>query len=319
MLDLMRVFLVALEEGSFNRAATRLRMSQSALSRQMQALEAEIGGALFERTTSGVRPTETGYLLARSMPPILASYEAAVAEARRQARGQNDLLRIGYLGSAAQIFLNPALAKLRKECAQVKVKLQDLSPGEQIAALRKGEIDLGVIGQEGGMVSREFYTRKLETLPVLAIVPAEHPLAGKKNVSLSELRGERFVASPEEDLPGRDRWIVQLCRKAGFRPHFGTEAETISHLFTLVSGEGLVALVPGYLTKYPAGGVAMIEIADEWARWDFLIVWQRGKASRALTIFLAALADTVKESCEGQRKISSAPPPPKRRSQTKRP
>jgi DNA-binding transcriptional LysR family regulator len=146
MLAQLKAFLVSMEEGSLNRAAARLHMSQSALTRQMQSLEAEIGGPLFERTTSGVRPTDAGYALASSLPAVLAGYDAAIAEARRLARGQRDLLRIGYLGSAAQEFLNPALAELRRTQPEVRIKLLDLSPGQQIAALRKGEIDLGLIG-----------------------------------------------------------------------------------------------------------------------------------------------------------------------------
>src|SRR5512145_1160443 len=135
----LKAFLVAMEEGSLNRAATRLRMSQSALTRQMQSLEAEVGGPLFERTTSGVRPTDAGYALASSLPSVLAGYDAALAEARRLARGQRDLIRIGYLGSAAQTFLNPALAALRRTHPEERIKLHDFSPGQQIAALRKGE------------------------------------------------------------------------------------------------------------------------------------------------------------------------------------
>ena len=298
MLAQMRVFLVALEEGSLNRAAARLRMSQSALSRQMQALESEIGGPLLERTTSGVRPTDAGHALARAIAPVLADYDAALAEARRLARGQRDLLRVGYLGSVAQTFLDPALTALRQSHSEVKVKLLDLSPGEQIAALRKGEIDLAITGQEGGFAASEFYTRKLATLPVLAVLPADHALATKRRIALKELRGERFVSSPEEDMPGRDRWIIQLCRRAGFRPTFGQAAASISHGFSLVQGEGMAMLLPAYVKNFPTAGVAMIPLSDARATWDFLIVWQRGKASVALRALLDALARTVDHACE---------------------
>jgi DNA-binding transcriptional LysR family regulator len=298
MLPQMRVFLVALEEGSLNRAAARLRMSQSALSRQMQALEAEVGGALFERTSSGIRPTDAGHALARAIAPVLADYETALAEARRLARGQRDLLRVGYLGSVAHTFLDPALTALRQTHPEVKVKLQDLSPGEQIAALRRGEIDLAITGQEGGFAASEFYTRKLATLPVVAVLPADHRLAENGRIALKELRGERFISSPEEDMPGRDRWIIQLCRRAGFRPAFGQVAASISHAFSLIHGEGLVALLPAYVKGFPTAGVAMVPLSDARATWDFLIIWQRGKSSAALRALLAALAETVDHACE---------------------
>ncbi len=302
MIAQLRVFLVALEEGSLNRAANRLRMSQSALSRQMQVLEAEIGGALLERTTSGVRPTDAGHALANLLPKILGDYDQAIAEARRLARGQRDLIRVGYLGSIAQTFLNPALSELRRTNPEVKVKLLDQSPGEQIAALRKGEIDLAVTGQEGALASNEFYTRKLETLPVVAILPADHPLAARKKISLKQLKGEAFLSAPEKDMPGRDRWVIQLCRKAGFRPHFTQVGENVSQAFSLISSEGLVSLAPAYFMNYPAAGVAMVPISDEAAKWDFLIVWQRGRLSVSMKAMLDALSKTVDEGCAKARK-----------------
>jgi DNA-binding transcriptional LysR family regulator len=255
----------------------------------MQALETEVGGALFERTTSGIRPTDAGHALAASMPRVLAEYDAALAEARRLARGQRDFLRIGYLGSAAQSFLNPALAALRRSHPEVKTKLLDLSPGEQIAALRKGDIDLALAGQEGCLAAREFYVRKIATMPVLAALPADHPLASRRTLPLKALSQERFLSSPEADLPGRDRWITQLCRRAGFRPHFGQPARSLAEGFSLISGEGLVALLPAYLKDHPTAGVAMVRLSDPGATWDFVVFWQRGRISEPCRALVDAL------------------------------
>jgi DNA-binding transcriptional LysR family regulator len=77
----------------------------------MQALEHEIGGALLERTAIGVAPTAAGHSLARRMRPVLAEFEAAVAETRRISLGQNLQMRVGYMRVAATL-LNPALALL---------------------------------------------------------------------------------------------------------------------------------------------------------------------------------------------------------------
>ena len=288
---------MVIEEGSFNRAAMRLRMSQSALTRQMQALENEVGGLLLERTSSGVRLTGAGHALANSMRRVLADYDAALAEAAGLARGERSQLRVGYLASAAQAYLDPALSALRREHPEVKVKLLNLSPGEQIAALREGEIDVALIGQEGCMAASEFYTRKLAALPVLAVLPADHRLARRKGVRLAELSGERFVRSPEADLPGRDRWITQLCRQAGFRPKFGPTAESLSHSFTLIAGEGAVTLAPDYLRGFPAAGIVMIPLTAPEAAWDFLVVWQRGRTAASVRALLDALVEAAASVC----------------------
>ena len=292
------MFLVALEEGSLNRAASRLRMSQSALSRQMQALEAELGGALFERTSSGIRPTDAGYALAKSMPELLTSFDACVSEVKRLARGQSDLVRVGYLGSASQIFLDPALTAFRRTNPEAKVRLLDLTPGEQIAALRAGEIDLGIIGPEGATLSSEFYTRKLATLPLAAALAEGHPLAGRESLSLAELRGQLFVGTREEDLPGRDRWTMQLCRRAGFRPRFTQAAESMSQGFSIVITEDAVGLVPGYLLTQRIPGIAMVPVSDEGAEWELLVLWQRGRTSKAVHALLEHLGEVAGKACE---------------------
>jgi molybdenum-dependent DNA-binding transcriptional regulator ModE len=85
--------LVFLEEGSLDRAAARLRISQPALSRQMQALEHELGGRLLERMATGVSPTAGGQALANRMGAVLASYDLAMSDTCRALRGETDELR----------------------------------------------------------------------------------------------------------------------------------------------------------------------------------------------------------------------------------
>jgi DNA-binding transcriptional LysR family regulator len=295
MITHLRSFLAVVEEGSLHRAAARLRLSQPALSRQMQALEHEVGGKLLERSSTGVSPTAAGYALVEKMRPILARYDEALGEVRRLARGESAQVRIGYLGSIGQDYLKPALAAFRKAHPTVKVKLRDLSPGEQITALHEGAIDLAVTGQEGSSLGRDFYARKLATLPLLAVLPAEHRLASRPQIALGELRSERFVGTPESELPGRTRWLTRLCRQCGgFRPKFIQEADSLAQAFELVVNEEAVALVPGYLRRYPSAGVAMVPVSDAAATWDFFVAWQRGRTGPALRTLLEALSAAAK-------------------------
>ena len=201
-LTLLRSFFTIVEHGSLSQAAERLHVSQSTLSRQLLALEQEIGGALLERGPGGVTLSATGHALFDGMQPVLASFDTVLGEVRRRARGQSEELRIGYLLSAASDYLNPALVALRKAHPEVKVRMLDLSPGEQIAALRKGDIDVGLIGQESGLQSKEFYVRTLAVLPVMVAMPADHKLAAAESVNLGELRQDVFVGAHDGDLPG---------------------------------------------------------------------------------------------------------------------
>ncbi len=149
MLAQIRSFLTVVEEGSLHRAAARLHMSPSALSRQMQVLEHELGGRLLERMTTGVRPTEGGQVSVKRMRAVLASYELAMSDTRRDLRGETGQVRIGYLATAPQQYLRGLLREVRRSHPETDFKLVNLSPSQQITALRAGEIDIGITNDSG--------------------------------------------------------------------------------------------------------------------------------------------------------------------------
>ena len=277
MIDRIQAFLTVIEEGSVNRAAARLRLAQSALSRQMQSLEHEVGGRLLERRPSGVVPTGLGYALAQSMRPVLASYLAALTAVRREARGLRAELRIGYLTTAAQAVLTPALARLRLAQPVLRLKLHDFSPREQIEALRAGNLDVALIGQEGVVAAHDFHHRRLCSLKVSAALARNDELAGRRGIFLRELKDHRFIGIDEQEMPGRNRWMTALCRKAGFKPRFEVIADGITNVLSLVVSETGVTLVPSYIRDFPHPGVVLVPVKDEAASWDFVLLWQRGR------------------------------------------
>lgn len=295
-IDLLRSFFAIVEQGSLNKAAERLRVSQSTLTRQMQALEQEAGGALLERGPGGVALTSVGHALLESTRPLVAQFDEALAEVRRRARGQSATLRVGYLMSAAACYLNPALAAVRRAHPEVKMAMRDLSPGEQMTALRAGEIDVALIGQTGALLAKEFYVRTLASLPVWVAVPEDHRLAGAKAVRMLDLKDEMFVGAPEADVPGHNRWVSQLCKKAGFRARFTQDADSLVHGLSLVVTEGAVSLQPDYVKRQQVPGVVFRELKDEPAKWDMMVAWQRGKSSEALKTLVDALAKTGAEA-----------------------
>lgn len=276
-LDLLRSFFAISEYGSLSRAAEQLHVSQSTLTRQVQALEAEIGGQLFERNHRGAALTAAGHALRDGMRPVVAQADAVVAEARKLARGQSTSLRIGYLLSAAGDYLNPALAALRRSQPRVKVRLVDLSPGEQIAALRRGELDVLVLGNINAAVAREFFVRRICTLPVVAALPEDHPLAADDDVALADLRREMFVGADPRKIPGFNPWLIQLCRRAGFRPRIVEHADSLTHTLSLLVAEDAVTLLPGIVEKMRVPGVVFRVLRKPAATWDLQVAWQRGR------------------------------------------
>jgi DNA-binding transcriptional LysR family regulator len=274
---LLRSFFAIAEFGSLSRAAEQLHVSQSTLTRQVQALETEIGGQLLERGHSGVALTAAGYVLLEGMRPVVARADIVVSEARKLALGQSASLRIGYLMSAAGEYLNPALAALRRSHPETKVRLVELSPGEQITALRRGELDVLVLGNINPAVAREFFVRRIATLPVVVALPETHALASGAGIALADLRREVFVGANPDDVPGFNSWIIQLCRRAGFRPKIVENADGLTHTLSLLVAENAVTLLPGLVSKFKVPGVSFRPLRSPPVKWELQVAWQRGK------------------------------------------
>ncbi len=281
MLDRVRNFLVVLEEGSLNRAALRLGIAQPTLSRHIQSLEQELGAQLFEREPKGMQPTDFGYFLRDRFSPLLKQWDLARADVSAYAQGRRNQLRVGYIGLAAAKYLNPALARLKSEFPDLKLLLFDHTPFEQVQALREGLLDVAIVGQEGAALAKDFYQRSPAKLGVCVVLSTDHPFSSREFVCLSELKSERFVSVSEKAVPGRNHWIVQLCSKAGFKPRFIEETNTVSETFTLVASEQAVALLPDYVDGAPPPGIAFCRLSDKWASWRLFVLRQRGRGSQA--------------------------------------
>ena len=285
---------MVLEEGSLRRAAERLHLSQPAITRQVRLLEHELGGRVLERTSTGVRPTNSGHAIAEKAKSLLANYDSTIAEVRRLVRGESEMLRIGYIEPAVQEYLGPALAVLRRAYPKLKVKMLDQTHGEIIIALRRGEIDLALTGHGAGLLSRDFYTRKLASVPSLVALPINHRLAAEKEVSISQLKDETFVRASDDVAPGYTEKIIQYCRKFGkFRPHLVSVDREISvaESLTLSANEDAIMIQPAYMSHLNIPNVVMVPIADAGVTWDLFVVWQRGKTAGPLRTLLDALTN----------------------------
>jgi DNA-binding transcriptional LysR family regulator len=291
-LDLYRSFFAIAEFGSMSKAAEQLHVSQSTLTRQMQTLEIEVGGQLMERGHSGVALTAVGHTLLEGMRPVVAKADIVLADARKLARGQSASVRIGYIMSAAGEYLNPALVAFRRSHPQTKVHLVDLSPGAQIAALRRGELDVIVLGNINAAIPREFFVRRIATFPVRVALPESHELAAGDEVTLGDLRNEMFVGANPEHIPGFNNWLIQLCRRGGFRPKIVENAESVTQTLSLLVAESAVALLPALVERFQVPGVAFRPLRGTTAKWDLQVAWQRGKITEPVRELVNLLTKT---------------------------
>jgi DNA-binding transcriptional LysR family regulator len=284
--------MTVIEEGSLRRAAERAHISQSAVTRQMQMLEHDLGGRILERTSTGVRPTTGGHTLARKAKLLLADYDSTMSDVRRLVRGEGDQLSIGYLASAGQQYLGEPIRAVRRLHPKVKMKMLDLTPGETIGALRRSEIDLALTYLGMDLLSRDFYTRKIDNVPSVAVLPIHHRLASQKQIPISQLKHERFLQVAETCAPGYNQRVSQFCRRFGkFRPRFAPVRafESIAESLAISGNEDAISLNPTFVRHLKIPNVIMVPIANTGATWDVFVAWQRGKTAAPVRALVNAL------------------------------
>jgi DNA-binding transcriptional LysR family regulator len=239
----LRYFVAVAEECHFGKAADRLHIAQPALSHQIKQLEAELGVELLTRTTRKVQLTPAGRRYLDRARAVLTSVEAAGLEAGRVAKGDVGRVAIGFTGSATYELL-PSLARvLRRDLPGIELDLKgELLTPDQVSALVEGTLDIGFLRppvREPGL-----QVRILRREPLIAALPASHPLTERDTVRLADLRDEPFICYPSRHRSVVYDAVFDACQQAGFVPSVVQEVGETSTLVSFVAGGLGVALVP---------------------------------------------------------------------------
>jgi DNA-binding transcriptional LysR family regulator len=183
----LRYFVTVADQLHFGRAADELHIAQPALSRQIRALEQDLGVSLFTRDRHGVELTDAGRQLLADAGPLLASAQAVRRRVSAAAGGKRRLM----VGFRAGVAVTPAVRAFEGRHPDVVVDVQRIEADDQAAMLLDGRIDVGYVRlpiDEAGLRVIPLYTE-----PRVAVLPAGHRLAGKEEVTEADLAGEPLV------------------------------------------------------------------------------------------------------------------------------
>lgn len=270
----LRYFAAVAESCHFGRAAERLHMAQPALSQAVRQLESELGTPLFVRTTRQVNLTPAGEFMYREALRVLGAVDDSVRGVRRIADGRLGLIRIAFTGTAAFTQLPRIARALKQELPGVSLEIHaDLLTPEQCDLLRGGSIDLGVLRPP--LTGDGLDLRTIEVEPLVLAVPADHELATKPAVAVSDLRLEGFVVYSDRDSAVNEA-MLRSCEQAGFAPRREHEVPGTAVLLALVAAGLGVALVPASVRVAPLAGVVFrdvegagsVALALAWRRAD---------------------------------------------------
>ncbi len=265
----LRAFLVLADHLHFSHAAEVLHVSQPALSKQMQRLEAKVAGRLLVRGYRKVALTPAGEILRDRARRLLREAEVAEQMARLAVNGKAGVLRIGFgIGSLAA-GLPDMLMRFRQQFPEVQVSMRDMSTPKQIEALHQGDIDVG-------FVRLPVESAELVTVPVLEeMLVAAIPRGMSYRKGLSDLRNEPFVVISRSSSVSFFDHLVQTCRAAGFSPRIVQEVnELLTVLFLVQAGAG-VSLVPSSASRMRVPNVRLLDTHLAEAKWKIGLTWRK--------------------------------------------
>ena len=245
----LRYFVAVAEQGNISQAAKRIFLTQSALSRQIKALEDEIGQCLLERQAHSIRLTPVGEALLRDARDLLQHAEQVLERARNAGRGPR--LRIGYAPSLAAGLLSPAVETFTQAHPNARVELLDLSTNEMLSGLESGELDVALsVGEQ--RATRGLTWELLVRAPWRLAVSRNHPLAQRSQVTPAEVVREPLLGFCERDYPEYWGFVTGWLGHRKQRPKIAGEYSGTENLMAAVeSGLGVAFVTTQVARLFP--------------------------------------------------------------------
>ena len=237
----LRCFLAVAEELHFARAAERLHIEQSPLSRAIKELEEDLGVRLFNRTTRSTRLTRAGQLFLDHVPRIFTALDQARGSVQAAAAGFHGQLRLALSDGITPPRLTALLAQCREEEPQVDIRLFEVPLGQQIRGLHDDLYDVGFA--QSAEVGDGIVAEPAWSDPLVVAVPARHPLLAYQRIPLDEVLRHPLVACDPLSCEGHCHQIRRILRSADREPLVVEQVSSHDLMLTLVAAGYALALV----------------------------------------------------------------------------
>ncbi|MBB4731239.1 LysR family transcriptional regulator [Xanthomonas arboricola] len=229
----LRCFLAVAEELHFARAAERLHIEQSPLSRAIKELEEELGVVLFARTTRSTRLTRAGKLFLDHVPRVFAALQQARDSVKAAANGFHGQLRIALSDGITPSRLPALLALCRQEEPEVEIRLTEVPLAQQIKGLHDDLYDVGLARADDA--GDGITTIPVWRDPLMVAVPARHPLLAHKCIPLEELLRYPLVLCDPQLCEGHARQVERVLRRVDMEPLVAERVASCDLMMALVS------------------------------------------------------------------------------------
>jgi LysR family cyn operon transcriptional activator len=308
----LRGFVTIADAGSFGRAGVRLNVSQPALSRQIRALEGELGIQLFDRVGRRVQLTPEGEDLLPRVRRLLTDVESLGERARALKGGEAGVLRVGATPQLLETLLAGFLPRYRRAHPGVEVHLIEDGGVRVATRLEQGDVQVAVTAS----ADARFPWRPLMPLYVLAVMPKSLRLARRATLELEDLVDEPLLLTRRE-FASRE-WFDTACQLGHMRPRVLLESGAPSTLVAMAQARHGIAIVPSSV-RIPQGRLRALPVVQRKApigRW-LSLAWD---PRRYLPPYAKEFVDELTAYAQGisvtPHYIRRAPPLPRPKEQT---
>lgn len=290
----LQAFMAIAEELSFRRAAERVFIDQSALSRRVQNLEETLGFQLIFRTTREVMLTEAGRVFYEEIAPAMQALSRAGEIARIAAEGKTGRLRVAYMSFATTELMPQSVKAFARAYPDIALDLKYMRSNEQKLALSRGDVDVGFM--LGPFENPQFEQVKLTNERLLAVIPMDHWLSTRPEVTLTELASCDFILGSLDWWDMFRRIVDDVFITAGHKLRITYEpSNTLGILGLVANGLGVTVFAES-LRRFQPLGVMFKPIADCDTRICTVLCWNRANQSPALRNFVKVAAGRKQRS-----------------------
>ncbi|MCP2165101.1 LysR family transcriptional regulator [Goodfellowiella coeruleoviolacea] len=288
----LRYFLAIAEELNFTKAASRLFISQPALSKQIRQLEDGLRVRLFERDRRTVTLTAAGQALLPVARELLGTWDRGQREISAAVAAENAVLTLGLSTSVGRGLLRGARTRFAEQRPAWHLRMRQVNWDDATAGLAGGEVDVALVWLPIPQ-QQAFRVRVVATEPRWVALRTDHRLASRAEVAFAELLDEPFLALPPQAGPLRDHWLA-LDQRGGRPPRIGAVVSNAEETFAAVEeGSGVVLLAEGNAAIYQRPGITALPVTGLPAS-ELAVAWRPDDQRPAVRDLVEALASAAR-------------------------
>ncbi len=261
-LKLLRCFTVVADELHFGRAARRLNILPSSLSRNIGLLEKDLGLKLLSRTTREVTLTRSGQLLLREARPLLARVEEVESRVRDSASRDERVFRIGAMDSAATGLIPQLVHDFRELEPDLELSLLEDKSAKLLPRLLSGALDVAIVRPPIAPQPAIHFDHLLEE-PTVVALPGGHPLTKHEHLRIRDLEDVPLILPSPRTRPHSYNLTMQLFLGASLQPRIEQQAEEKQTIINMVGAEIGAAIVPYWYSRNAVQGVEYRPLVDD--------------------------------------------------------